>query len=88
MNFLVLALFGGGVGGHIASTLIHVVLSFSSSNYGNLNTLIHLNTTTTNTTTLNMIFILLFGISRGWLLLFLAWRAHSRKGDSRFDGVR
>lgn len=29
----------------------------------------------------------LFGCSRGWLLLFLAWRAHERKGDSRFDEV-
>ena len=29
-----------------------------------------------------------FGGSRGWLLVFLAWRAHSRKGDSRFDGVK
>mmetsp|Transcript_13160 Transcript_13160/g.30251 ORF Transcript_13160/g.30251 Transcript_13160/m.30251 type:complete len:387 (+) Transcript_13160:109-1269(+) len=29
----------------------------------------------------------LFGLSRGWLLLFLAWRAHERKGDSRFDEV-
>jgi steroid 5-alpha reductase family enzyme len=30
----------------------------------------------------------LFVASRGWLLLFLAWRAHQRKGDSRFDGVK
>lgn len=30
----------------------------------------------------------LFVVSRGWLLLFLAWRAHHRKGDSRFDGVK
>lgn len=30
----------------------------------------------------------LFTISRFWLLLFLAWRAHQRKGDSRFDGVK
>ncbi|CAB9502877.1 DUF1295 domain protein [Seminavis robusta] len=30
----------------------------------------------------------LFIASRGWLLLFLAWRAHHRKGDSRFDGVK
>lgn len=29
----------------------------------------------------------LFSCSRGWLLLFLAWRAHERKGDSRFDEV-
>jgi steroid 5-alpha reductase family enzyme len=28
-----------------------------------------------------------FICSRGWLLLFLAWRAHERKGDSRFDEV-
>lgn len=28
-----------------------------------------------------------FVCSRGWLLLFLAWRAHDRKGDVRFDGV-
>jgi steroid 5-alpha reductase family enzyme len=30
---------------------------------------------------------ILFACSRGWLLLFLAWRAHERKGDSRFDEV-
>jgi len=30
---------------------------------------------------------ILFSCSRGWLLLFLAWRAHERKGDSRFDEV-
>ena len=29
----------------------------------------------------------IFISSRGWLLLFLAWRAHERKGDGRFDGV-
>jgi steroid 5-alpha reductase family enzyme len=30
----------------------------------------------------------LFICSRSWLLLFLAWRAHERKGDSRFDEVK
>lgn len=30
----------------------------------------------------------LFVISRGWLLLFLAWRAHERKGDARFDNIK
>lgn len=30
----------------------------------------------------------LFVISRLWLLLFLGWRAHDRKGDSRFDDVK
>ena len=30
----------------------------------------------------------LFCASRLWLLVFLAWRAHDRKGDSRFDGVK
>lgn len=30
---------------------------------------------------------ILFICSRGWLLLFLAWRAHERGGDSRFDEV-
>jgi steroid 5-alpha reductase family enzyme len=30
----------------------------------------------------------LFVVSRTWLLLFLAWRAHERKGDSRFDDVK
>jgi steroid 5-alpha reductase family enzyme len=30
----------------------------------------------------------LFLISRTWLLVFLGWRAHERKGDSRFDGVK
>ena len=29
----------------------------------------------------------LFAASRSWLLLFLAWRAHERKGDARFDDV-
>ena len=33
--------------------------------------------TTTNN---DLIFIILFAISRGWLLLFLAWKAHDRKG--------
>lgn len=33
-------------------------------------------------------FIVCQVLSRGWLLVFLAWRAHSRKGDSRFDGVK
>mmetsp|Transcript_5748 Transcript_5748/g.8872 ORF Transcript_5748/g.8872 Transcript_5748/m.8872 type:complete len:306 (+) Transcript_5748:707-1624(+) len=36
----------------------------------------------------NSVFVLLFVVSRGWLLVFLAWRAHHRKGDSRFDGIR
>mmetsp|Transcript_17667 Transcript_17667/g.40370 ORF Transcript_17667/g.40370 Transcript_17667/m.40370 type:complete len:330 (+) Transcript_17667:361-1350(+) len=43
---------------------------------------------TTNATDRKTVFAVLFGISRGWLLVFLAWRAHHRKGDSRFDGVR
>jgi steroid 5-alpha reductase family enzyme len=30
----------------------------------------------------------LFVISRLWLLIFLGWRAHERKGDSRFDEVK
>jgi len=30
----------------------------------------------------------IFVISRSWLLLFLAWRAYERKGDSRFDEVK
>jgi steroid 5-alpha reductase family enzyme len=30
----------------------------------------------------------LFVLSRTWLLLFLAWRAHERKGDARFDDVK
>lgn len=30
----------------------------------------------------------LFVLSRSWLMLFLGWRAHERKGDSRFDGIR
>mmetsp|Transcript_5243 Transcript_5243/g.10635 ORF Transcript_5243/g.10635 Transcript_5243/m.10635 type:complete len:315 (-) Transcript_5243:270-1214(-) len=29
-----------------------------------------------------------FCVSRTWLLVFLAWRAHERGGDSRFDGVK
>jgi len=31
---------------------------------------------------------IVFVCSRTWLLLFLAWRAHDRKGDARFDGVK
>jgi len=31
---------------------------------------------------------LLFLCSRGWLLVFLAWRAHERKGDARFDDIK
>lgn len=30
----------------------------------------------------------LFVCSRSWLLLFLAWRAHERGGDSRFDDIK
>lgn len=30
----------------------------------------------------------LFVCSRGWLFSYLAWRAHERGGDSRFDGVK
>lgn len=30
----------------------------------------------------------IFCCSRSWLLLFLAWRAHERGGDARFDGVK
>ena len=35
-----------------------------------------------------LICTILFMISRSWLLVFLAWRAHDRKGDTRFDGVK
>jgi steroid 5-alpha reductase family enzyme len=30
----------------------------------------------------------IFTVSRLWLLLFLAWRAHERNGDARFDEVK
>lgn len=30
----------------------------------------------------------IFVCSRAWLLFFLAWRAHERGGDARFDGVK
>ena len=30
----------------------------------------------------------IFCCSRSWLLIFLAWRAHERGGDARFDGVK
>lgn len=30
----------------------------------------------------------IFSVSRSWLLIFLAWRAHERGGDSRFDEVK
>jgi steroid 5-alpha reductase family enzyme len=33
-------------------------------------------------------FSVIFSCSRLWLLLFLAWRAHERGGDSRFDEVK
>jgi len=29
-----------------------------------------------------------FSVSRTWLLIFLAWRAHERGGDARFDEVK
>ena len=35
-----------------------------------------------------LISTIIFCCSRGWLLVFLAWRAHDRKGDARFDGVK
>lgn len=31
---------------------------------------------------------IVFSCSRLWLLIFLAWRAHERGGDSRFDEVK
>jgi len=31
---------------------------------------------------------IVFLCSRAWLLGFLAWRAHERQGDARFDGVK
>lgn len=31
---------------------------------------------------------ILFGLSRLWLLLFLAWRARERKGDGRFEQLK
>lgn len=31
---------------------------------------------------------IIFSASRSWLLMFLAWRAHERGGDSRFDEVK
>jgi steroid 5-alpha reductase family enzyme len=31
---------------------------------------------------------IIFSLSRAWLLLFLAWRAHERGGDARFDEVK
>jgi len=33
-------------------------------------------------------FTAIFLLSRTWLLLFLAWRAHERGGDSRFDEIK
>lgn len=33
-------------------------------------------------------FTVAFCMSRAWLLIFLAWRAHERNGDARFDGVK
>jgi steroid 5-alpha reductase family enzyme len=41
-----------------------------------------------STTPLLQYATILFVISRGWLLAFLAWRAHHRKGDKRFDNVK
>ena len=45
-------------------------------------------TTTQHRPLILIIMTVLFCISRGWLLVFLAWRAHNRKGDSRFDNVK
>jgi steroid 5-alpha reductase family enzyme len=38
--------------------------------------------------TVSIVATVLFLGSRSWLLIFLGWRAHERKGDSRFDGVK
>jgi steroid 5-alpha reductase family enzyme len=38
--------------------------------------------------TVSTVATVLFLASRSWLLLFLGWRAHERKGDSRFDEVK
>ena len=43
---------------------------------------------TTSSSTRCSLLTALFVVSRSWLLIFLAWRAHARKGDSRFDGVK
>eukprot|EP00529_Nitzschia_sp_RCC80_P031102 CAMPEP_0113520356 /NCGR_PEP_ID=MMETSP0014_2-20120614/44028_1 /TAXON_ID=2857 /ORGANISM="Nitzschia sp." /LENGTH=368 /DNA_ID=CAMNT_0000418173 /DNA_START=23 /DNA_END=1129 /DNA_ORIENTATION=+ /assembly_acc=CAM_ASM_000159 len=43
---------------------------------------------TTSSSTRCTLLTALFVVSRSWLLIFLAWRAHARKGDSRFDGVK
>lgn len=38
--------------------------------------------------TVSIVATVLFLVSRSWLLIFLGWRAHERKGDSRFDEVK
>jgi hypothetical protein len=80
INFLILA-----AGGARSA----VLLSLSADDISSLSseTLTATSTATTATSmmsilmeNLNIIFIILFALSRGWLLLFLAWRAHDRKG--------
>jgi len=45
-------------------------------------------TTSADTDPRKLAHTIIFVCSRAWLLLFLAWRAHDRKGDARFDGVK
>jgi len=74
--------------GGINFLLLALVGWTSSSSDGNGND--DGSTTTTTTIQLHSLLFwatLLHCISRGWLLVFLAWRAHSRKGDARFEEV-
>jgi steroid 5-alpha reductase family enzyme len=84
--------------GFVAATILQTEVFYDC--FGGLNFLgiaivatsyyVNLSTTTITATVTSIVFpsfTLLFMISRGWLLLFLVWRAHKRKGDSRFDEV-
>ena len=71
--------------GGINFLIIGIYSFIDGTNYTNDNTI----TTTTTTTTARKICItILFLISRCWLLIFLTWRAHERKGDGRFDDIK
>jgi hypothetical protein len=63
-------------------------LALMSSSSSSSSSLSSSSSTTSSTSTRCIVMTILFCISRSWLLIYLAWRAHSRKGDTRFDGVK
>ena len=68
--------------GGINFLIIGIYSFIDGTNYTNDNTI------TTTTTARKICITILFLISRCWLLIFLTWRAHERKGDGRFDDIK